>query len=91
MIENLREVSTIGQRLVSDYFQSLHVKLHEYTIPKESLLSCKQVHFKYDEAHQKTKKIESNKEIERKRKMKEDEVVDIKRQKLSLELFVKSI
>ena len=63
-----------------DYLQSLDGKLHEYKIQKELLLSCTQSHSKYEEACQKTKNIESNKENERKRKMKEDEVADIKRQ-----------
>ena len=47
---------------------------------------CKRAHSKYEETHQKTKKIESNKENKRKRKMKED----IKQQKLSLEQSIKS-
>lgn len=62
---------------IYDYFESLDVNLHEYTIPKELLLSCKQVHSKYEETRQK-KKIESIKENERKGKMKEDEVACIK-------------
>ena len=39
LVENIRETSTRGQRLVYDYFQSFNVKLHEYAIPKELLLS----------------------------------------------------
>ena len=33
-------MSTRGQRLVYDYFKLLDVKLHEYTIPKELLLTA---------------------------------------------------
>ena len=68
-VENFHEVS-ISQRLVYDYFQSFNAKLHEYIIPKELLHSCKQVHSMYEEARKKAKKIKSNKENVRKRKLK---------------------
>ena len=64
-VENFHEVS-ISQRLVYDYFQSFNAKLHEYTI----LHSCKQVLSMYEEARKKAKKIKSNKENVRKRKLK---------------------
>lgn len=75
---------------IYDYFESLDVNLHEYTIPKELLLSCKQVHSKYEETRQK-KKIESIKENERKGKMKEDEVACIKWETFYLWWSVKSM
>ena len=46
LVENFSELYTRGQRLFYDCFQSLDVKLHEYTIPKELRLSCKQAHSK---------------------------------------------
>ena len=91
LVENILKTSTRGQRLVYDYFQSLNVKLHEYVIPKELLLSCKQAHSRYEEARRKTNESETNNENQRKRKMKEDEMADIKRQKLSLERSIKSM
>lgn len=54
-VENLREISTRGQKLVNDYFQSLKVKLHEYIVPNDFVLSCKLVHCQYEEACQKIK------------------------------------
>ena len=68
-VENFHEVS-ISQRLVYDYFQSFNAKLHEYTIPKELLHSCTEVHSMYEEARKKATKIKSNKENVRKRKLK---------------------
>ena len=60
-VENLREISTKGQKLVNDYFQWLKVNLHEYAVPKDFVLSWKLARCKYEKGCLKIKKIKSSK------------------------------
>ena len=87
LVENLAKESIRSQRLVYDHLKSVD-KLHEVPIPRELVISCKNARQKYTQSleakqDQAVKDLASNK-----RKMKMDEVVEVKRTKTNLDKVI---
>ena len=78
LVENLDQESLIGQRIVYDYFSSLNVKIHEFKVPlgleKSSRFTCS----RYKTTLESKRNLSTNVEKDRKRKLKMDELVDVK-------------
>ena len=47
LVENLKELSLISQRIVVDHFSANKSDLHSYQVDKKVLLSCKGARMKY--------------------------------------------
>ena len=73
LVENLKKVSIVNQRIVYDHFIASEVKLNEFPISNELLKSCKLAHSRYIAALEENKKSVISDEKTRKRKMKSDE------------------
>ena len=86
IVENLGEQSLIGQCLVYDYFTSLNTNIYEYVIPNNLVRSCKLAYSKYKIALQQKKENAKASENDRKRKLKMEEIVEVKKQRDSIAL-----
>ena len=84
LVENMKELSLISQRIVCDHFSACKNDLHNYQVDKKLLLSCKGAHMKYDNYLDNQKKIQVLTEKSRKRKLITDEIVIVKKEKKDL-------
>ena len=82
LVENLGQKSLISQRIVYDHMTSLSIKIHEFAISSDLLKSCRMAHQRYQRICKKRK---------RKRKLKLDEITDVKRRKDTLEACIISL
>ena len=48
LVENLKKLSLISQRIVCDHFSACKNDVHNYQVDKKLLLSCKGEQMKYD-------------------------------------------
>ena len=81
IVENFGEQSLIGQRLVCDNFTSLSTNIYEYVIPKNVVWTCKLAYSKYKIALEQKKENAKASENDRKRKLKMDAIVEVKKQR----------
>ena len=86
LIENLSQESLIGQRIMYD-----HIKLHNFPITMEMILSCKMVYPKYSQAQEKKKVSTESVKKANKRKLKEEEIISAKRKKLDLDKAIEEL
>ena len=91
LVENLEETSIKGQRLIYDYMASKNVTIHEFSIPKEVKLSCKSAYSKYKAAMESARAETVSESCEKKRKIRIDEIANVKRSKLTLESCVTTL
>ena len=84
LVENMKELSLISQRIVCDHFSACKNDLHNYQVDKKLLRSCKGAHMKYDNYLDNQKKIQVLTEKSRKRKLITDEIVIVKKEKKDL-------
>ena len=88
LIENLQELSLKSMRLVYDQVKSMDQKIHEVSIPRELVISCKEAYKKYKVDQDEKGKIAAETEVSKKRKLKQEEIVDVKRTKLQVEKVI---
>ena len=69
LVENMKELSLISQRIVCDHFSANKSDLHNYQVDKKLLLSCKGDRMKYDSYLGNEKKNQVVTEKSRKRKL----------------------
>jgi hypothetical protein len=91
LVENLGQKSLISQRIVYDHMTSLSIKVHEFTINSDLLKSCRMAHQRYTSELESKKDKTTKNEKERKRKLKLDEITDVKRRKDTLEACIISL
>ena len=84
LVENMKELSLISQRIVCDHFSACKNDLHNYQVDKKLLLSCKGARMKYDNYLENEKKKQVLTEKSRKRKLVIDEIVIVKKEKKDL-------
>ena len=84
LVENMKELSLISQRIVCDHFSACKNDLHNYQVDKKLLLSCKGARMKYDNYLENEKKKQVLTEKSRKRKLITDEIVIVKKEKKDL-------
>ena len=81
----------ISQRLVYDHFTSENIALHEYVIPQALKKSCKLANGRYKLALEDSKKATVETEKSRKRKLKLEEIANVKKQKLTVQETIESL
>ena len=91
LTENLEEVSLISQRLVYDHINDSGLSITKIPLPNELLKSCKLAHSRYNSALENQKLKVSKDENKRKRKLKMEEIADVKEKKRAVESFIKSL
>ena len=84
LVENIKELSLISQRIVCDHFSAWKNDLYNYQVDKKLLLSCKGEHMKYDNYLENENKKQVLTEKSRKRKLITDEIVIVKKEKKDL-------
>ena len=84
LVENMKELLLISQRIVCDHFSANNNDLHNYQVDKNLLLSCKGARMKYDSYLENEKKNQVVTEKSRKRKLVTDEIVLVKKEKKDL-------
>ena len=82
LVENLKEESLKGQRIVYDHIQSENIKLQEFKLTNELVNSYEAAHQRYTIALEENKLtvIENQKKV--KRKPIDDEISDVKKKKV---------
>ena len=91
LVENLKKVSIVNQRIVYDHFIASEVKLNEFPISNKLLKSCRLAHSQYIAALEENKKLVISDEKTRKRKMKSDEIAQVNEKKITLESCIKGL
>ena len=87
---NLQEKSLIS-RLIHDHFASKNIVLHEYKIPQALKKSCKLANGRYKLALEDSKKENAETEKSRKRKLKLEEIANVKESKLPVQETIESL
>ena len=90
LLENLGEQSLIGQPLVYDYFTSLD-NIYEYVIPNNLVKSCKLTYSKYKIVLEQKKENAKASEDDRERKLKVNEIVEVKKQRDSIAFCIETL
>ena len=90
LTENLEEVSLISQRLVYDHINDSQLSITKIPLPNELLKSCKLAH-RYNSALENQKLKVNKDENERKRKLKMEEIADVKEKKRAIGSCIKSL
>ena len=89
---NLQEKSLISQRLIYDHFTSENIVLHEHVIPQALKKSCKLVNAaRYKLALEDSKKETVETERSRKRKLKLEEIANVKKSELAVQETIESL
>ena len=88
---NLQERSLTSQRLVYDHFTSENIALHEYVIPQALKKNCQLANGRYKLALEDIKKATVETEKSRKRKLKLEEIANVKKQKLTVRETTESL
>ena len=91
LTENLEEVSLISQRLVYDHINDSQLSITKIPLPNELLKSCKLANNRYNSALENQKLKVNQDENERKRKLKLEEIADVKEKKRAIESCIKSL
>lgn len=91
LTENLQEVSIISQRTVYDYMLELDKPVHEIPLTNDLLKSCKLAHSRYTNALEMKKSKVVEEERSRKRKLKLEEIAEVKEKRIALESCIKSL
>ena len=78
LVEFPNQQTLIGHRKVYNYFSSFTDDIHEYEIPSDQIKSCKLAYSEYQVALENKKKEKVSTEKNLKRKLKMDELADMK-------------
>ena len=84
VVENLAKESIRCQRVVYDFLKGVE-KLNEVNIPRELIVSCKYAHKRYSTYLEDRKEGQVQSEKSNKRKLKMDEVLQVKRARTDLD------
>ena len=84
LVENMKELSLISQRIVCDHFSASKSDLHNYQVDKNLLPSWRGAHMTYDSSIENEKKNQVATEKSRKRKLVTDEIVSVNKEKKDL-------
>ena len=79
LVENLNQQTLIEQWKVYDYFSLPGIDIHKYEIPPGLTKSCKSAYSRYKTALEEKRKEKVSTEKNLKRKLKMDELTDMKR------------
>lgn len=91
LTDNLQEVSLISQRIVYDYIHESGMSITEFPISNELLKSCKLAYSRYSTALASQKKQQDNNSRNAKRKLKMEEIADVREKKRAIESSIKSM
>ena len=91
LLEYLGEQSLIRQCLVYNYFISLDTNIYEYVIPNNLVQSSKLAYSKYKIALKQKKENANASENDRKRILKMDKIVEVKKQRDSIALCIETL
>lgn len=89
-VENLKEHSTIAQRMICDYVKSVGGILN-VEVTKEMMQSASQARHKYEEYVAKQKEAKSTEQEKRKRKFLEESITELKNQAKQAKLDMESL
>lgn len=89
--ENLEEISIISQRTVYDHILELGKPIHEVPLSNDLLKNCKLAHSRYTNALELKKAKAVDDERSRKRKLKLEEIAEVKEKKRALESCIESL
>ena len=84
LVENMKELTLISQRIGCDHFSACKNDLHNYQVDKKLLLSCKGARMKYDYYLDNQKKKQILTEKSRKRKLIADLIATVKKENKDL-------
>ena len=82
LVDNMHELSLISQRLVYDQIHGQDIS--KMTIPREMIHSCKGAHQRYVIALKDKADSAATEDLSRKRKLKRDEILEVKRRKMEV-------
>ena len=88
-VQNMQKPSLIFQRIIYDYMHTENVKLTDVVIDKGLLVCCRGASSKYKQSLEEKKKEMVDTEVSRKRKMKQEEILETKKRKEDLQNTVK--
>ena len=91
MVDNMQQLSLISQRVVYDHFLSQKLKIHELPLSRKLLKSCMVAHQNYLSELRENKSYVKNEELVKKRKLIQDDIVEIKRKKGNTEECISSL
>ena len=91
MVENMKQSSVVSQRMICDHMTAAKIELHEFKITKELLVSCRTAAAKYRSALKEQKENEIISHKANKRKMIQDEILQIKRKKEDMQKCIASL
>ena len=83
LVENLQQLSLVSQRIVSDYLTDFGKSIIKILLTNTLLKSCQLVHSRYTAALEMNKNEAHAKEKDRKRKLKIEEITEVKKQESS--------
>ena len=91
LVENMQELSLVSQRQVGDYLHHVGKPISEVPMPNDLLKSCKLAHSRYLAALEK-QKVEVVQEAKNlKRKLKREEIANVREKKRVLETTIQSM
>ena len=91
LTDNLEEVSLISQRIVYDYIHESGMSITEIPISNELLKSCKLAHSRYSNSLALKRQQKDKESRNDKRKMKMEEIADVREKKRAIESSIKSM
>lgn len=91
LTDNMQKHSLKSQRIIVDGLQYFDCKLEDIKVDKDMLESCRHAHSRYVTHLDENKKHKKIGEIERKRKMLDEELRERKKQKIALEKSVQKL
>ena len=85
LVENLQQLSLVSQRIVSDYLTDFGKSIIKVPLTNALLKSCQLAHSRYTTALEMNKNEAHAQEKDRKRKLKVEEIAEVKEKKRALE------
>ena len=91
LVENLQQLSLVSQRIVSKYLTDFRKSIIKVQLTKALLKSCQLVHSRYATALEMNKNEVHAQEKDRKRKLKIEEIAEVKEKKRAREAAIQSL
>ena len=91
LVENLQQTSLISQRLIFDYVSDFSKPISEIPLTNEMLKSCQLAHSRYVAALDKNRNTTVSQEKSLKRKLKLEEIAEVKEKKRALEAAITTL
>ena len=90
-VENLQQLSLVSQRIVSNYLTDFGKSITKVPLTNAFLKSCQLAHSRYATALEMNKNEAHAQEKDRKRKLKIEEIAEVKEKKRALEAAIQSL